>query len=228
MVNTAVPDRSSRMNRQVGGGELVEVVARDSVASQGLAQARDLLPVELDTRAHDQLVVLDRGPVVERDRPGLGVDPDCGLADPGHALGHDRRLGPGGRLDRGPAAADQRPQRLVVVRRSGLDHRDVLLTLAAQAGRDGDARAAATHDHDPVPGVDHCVLLASRAAARRATATLCVHILRSQGKRPYIISEARSGADVPASDRSFASRERAARREGSRYPRGYPGCQRRR
>ena len=76
-----------------------------------------------------------------------------GVADPGRALGHHRRLGALGGRGLGLATADEGPQRLVVVLVRGLDDRDVGVALAQQASGDRDAGGAAADDQDLVLGL---------------------------------------------------------------------------
>ena len=69
-------------------------------------------------------------------------------------FGHHRGFGALGRRRLRLPAADQGPQRLVVVLARRLDDRDVGVALAEQAGGDGDAGRSAADDQDLVLGRD--------------------------------------------------------------------------
>jgi len=109
----------------------------------------------LDAGADDEVVVADALPAGGRDGLRLGIDGLGTVLDPVNALGHHRGLGPAALLERGAAAAaDQGPQRLVVMGVGRLDHSDVGLTGGAQPGSDADACRAAADDQDS--GWDMC------------------------------------------------------------------------
>ena len=131
---------------------LVEVVRADAVAADEVgAHALDRAPVELDADGDDQVVVADPPTVAEDDLVVRGsnsvtasriqrrlVRDHVALGVPALLLGHH-------------AGADQRPERLVVVRLRRLDDRDVgIIELAAQLRRGRDAAAATTDDDDLV------------------------------------------------------------------------------
>ena len=132
------------------GGRGQQVVRGHRRAVHRRLHPRDGAEVELDARAHHQVVVADdssRGQshrlLVRVDTLGVGLDPV-------HGLGHHAGLRAPGLLRRRLTGADQRPQRLVVVGLRGLDHADVGLARAEQASRDGDAGRPAADDQDLV------------------------------------------------------------------------------
>lgn len=122
------------------GGKVDLVVRRDAVATQCLGHTGDTVPIELDAWADDQEVVADRTARRRTDRLLVGVDLGGGILDPGHALRDLLRLGTATLLGRRATPANERPQRLVVVRLGGVDDGDVLFTGPAEPGGDGDPR----------------------------------------------------------------------------------------
>jgi hypothetical protein len=142
---------------------LIGVVAAHAVLAERRRQAVDLVPVELDPRRDDQVVVVQPTTVAGAHDVVLGLELRHRVAQPHRA----RRDQPGlvalGRLLGRRAAADQRPQRLVVVLVRGLDDADVgLVEGAAEAGRDRDAgRASADDDNGVVLAGIHGLLLAA-------------------------------------------------------------------
>ena len=144
----------SRVADEVPGarGEVEPVVRRHPVAAERVLESLGAVPVELDARADHQHVVGIGRPVGAGDRVVVRVDGAGGVLDPGGLLGHHRGFGALGRRRLGLPAADEGPQRLVVVRVRRLDDRDVGVALAQHAGRDGDAGRSAADDQDLVFG----------------------------------------------------------------------------
>src|SRR5699024_7894223 len=69
-------------------GQVEPVVARHVRSVDGLGHAGDAVPIELEARADDEVVVVDLGLGGEGEPAFVRVDLcDCVL-DPGHALGH--------------------------------------------------------------------------------------------------------------------------------------------
>nr|WP_276602756.1 hypothetical protein [Nannocystis pusilla] len=131
--------------------ELEAVVAAHAVAAERGGQPVDLVPVELDPGRHHQPVVADAAAVAGDEAPLLRLKLDDGVADPRGPARDEAGLGPHGGLPGRSSAADEGPQRLVVVPIRGLDDGDVGLgERASQARRDGDAAGAAADDDDLV------------------------------------------------------------------------------
>ncbi len=129
------------------------VVAAHPVVSDGLGQARHAVPVELEAGCHDQVLVGEYGAAGQGHRTGRGVDGQGAATDPAHAVGYEGALRATAGAQRGLAAADEGPQRLVPVRVGRLDQGDAGDAGAAQAGDDTDPGTAATDDDDAVtPG----------------------------------------------------------------------------
>ena len=141
------------------GREVEPVVRRHTVAAERLLQSLGAIPVELDAGTDDKHVVLIGCPVGAGDRVVFGVDGRGSVLDPCRTLGHHRGLGPSGRRRLRLAAADEGPQRLVVVRARRFDDGDVDVAPAQQAGRDRDAGRAAPDDEEVMPRGGHGVPL---------------------------------------------------------------------
>ncbi len=138
-------------------GEVEPVVRRHAVPAERVLESLGAVPVELDARTDHQHVVGVGRPVGTRDGVVVRVEGRGGVLDPGRLLGHHRGFGALGRRRLRLAAADEGPQRLVVVHARRLDDRDVGIPLTEQAGRDRDAGRAATDDQDLVLGGGHGV-----------------------------------------------------------------------
>ena len=152
-MNTAVPDEVAD---EVPGArrEVEAVVRRHAISAERVLESLGPIPVELDAGADNKHVVLVGRPVGAGDRVAVGVECAGGVLDPRRALRHHRRLGTLGRRRLRLPAADQGPQRLVVVLVRRLDDRDVGVALAQHAGRDRDSGGSAADDQDLVLGRD--------------------------------------------------------------------------
>lgn len=150
-----------------------------------------------------QTILADALPAGGRDGLRLGVDGLGAVLDPVNALGHHRGLGAAALLERGAAAADQGPQRLVVMGVGRLDHSDGGLTGGAQAGSDADACRAAADDQDS--GWDICPLGRERWTGTRACVVRSGCDLRRAGG-PQVISRAAWGAWSHSSSMNTTSR----------------------
>ncbi len=113
-----------------------------------LFQALGTRPVELNAGTDDEYVVPVDSSVGTGHCPVLRVDGRCGVLDPRRLFGHHRRL----RASRGRglclAAADECPQRLVIVRLRRLDDCDIRIISAEQARGNGDPRGATADDQN--------------------------------------------------------------------------------
>ena len=136
-------DELGGLGRELGG-----VVRRRVRCRHRLGEPGDEVPGELESGTAHEDVVAEAGATCRDDLAPFGVELDDGLTDPVDAAWHDGALGSPAFLDADDAAADERPQRLVVVDPGGLDERDVSLARPAQPGGDGDPRGAAPDDDD--------------------------------------------------------------------------------
>ena len=136
------------------GREIIAVVRRDAVLAERFDQAFDLVPVELEPRADDEVVVFDDLAAIQDHRILFRLEGgDAGL-DPADA-GRDQRChGPHGILGIENTGTDQRPARLIVVDIGRIDDGDIQARLARQEARGNrDACRAATDDHHRVGDV---------------------------------------------------------------------------
>ncbi len=128
--------------------EIEPVVRRHTTVAQRGFEALVVVPVQLDAGRHHQHVIAVGGTVGACHRVVVRIECADRLANPVGALGHHRGLGSLGTGGLGLAAADQRPQRLVVMLVGRFDHGHVGVALAEHPGGDGDAGGAATDDQD--------------------------------------------------------------------------------
>ena len=123
------------------------VVAADPRRTEGCRQALDPVPVDLQARGHDQPVVADPAAIVGDDSRLLGLELGDLIAMPASERRHHLAHRPARRLDGDDAAADECPQRLIVMRVRRLDYEHIASTVADQARSGGNpCRAAADHD----------------------------------------------------------------------------------
>ena len=134
------------------GRKIVAVVRRHAIASQGLFQTFDFVPIQLEARTHNQPVVFHHATAIEDDGVVLRLERGDGGLDPLHAARDQGRHRLGSILRLENAAADHGPARLVIVNIRRIDDRDGRDRLGArlQAGRDSDARRTAADDHDVI------------------------------------------------------------------------------
>jgi len=142
------------------GSDLVAVVRGDGRRDQRVGHAGDLAPVELDAGADDEVVVADALAARGRDGMRLGSTVSARSLTQVTPWGITEDSAPAALLERSAAAADQGPQRLVVVGVGRLDHGDVGLTGGAQPSGDADACGAAAEDEDS--GLGHVPSWTSR------------------------------------------------------------------
>jgi len=106
--------------RRFGG-----IVAAHPVAPERVAQARDLVPVELHAGADRQVIVSERVAVEQAHRVLFRLECLNGAADPGDAGRHHARFRTMSFCQRIDTRTDQSERRLVIVFLLRLDNRDI-------------------------------------------------------------------------------------------------------
>ena len=137
------------------GRQVVAVVGGDAVAAQGLAEAINGRPIQLEAGADHQLFITDGAAAFEEDQLAQRVKPLHTCLYPAHAARNGRGHGAGSAWRLEHTGTDHGPAGLVVMHFGGVDQGHIQRRVTAdQAGSGGDSGGAGTDDdHFVVVGI---------------------------------------------------------------------------